>query len=153
MFYAVACEEDDISTNMSQTGSSPNSNSSNLSGRESPSSKALSYSPQINKKHLTNKGYATDDINRRPSKPNDSKKQRNNALNKSDDIKNEVKEESSSENSDYDESNSERDEEKCSTNKMGSRYFMDDEEDEKVCIHICSHLYFILTFITRIAYN
>ena len=137
---------------MSQTGSSPNSNSSNHSGRESPSSKALSFSPQINKKQHTNKRYATDDLNRGPPKTNDSKKQRNNTLNKADDIQNEVKEESSSENSDYDESNSERDEEKCSTNKMGTRYFMDDEDDEKVSIYICCHLHlvFILNSMPRL---
>ena len=141
MFYVIACEEDEISTNRSQTGSSPHSNSSNHSGRDSPSSTALSFSSQITKKHLNNKRYATDDLNSCPSKPTVSKKQRNSTLNKEHDIQNEVKDGSSSENSDYDESNSERDEEKGSTIKIGGRYFTDDQEEKKVSVCICCHLF------------
>ena len=114
---------------MSQTESSPNSNSSNHSGRDTPCSKSLSYSAHNNKKQLSNKRFPPDETTRGPSKKHENKTMR-----KDEGIHVQIRNESSSENSDYDESNSERDDEKGLKFNTGSRYLTDDDADEEVSI-------------------
>ena len=129
LIWNLAHDEDDVSTTMSQSGS-PNSNSSNHSGRDSPLPTSLPYSSH-NKKQLNNKRYTNE--TKTTSNTCNTKKRTNKVIHKKDDNKKHLTDESSSENSDFDERNSERErEDECQENFMDNRKFIDDNALEKV---------------------